>query len=138
MGVIDSGLRFSKAQAITASALGTTPLNGKAVKDWGRGGPIYLNVWLDVPFTTSANTLKIDLVSKVGSAPAAGDKVLEVMPARATSALLTVGLLVCIALPQDLPGEFLNVSYTASAALAAGAVTAWLSLGQGVAVKTTT
>jgi len=123
---MDEKLIFSDAQAITVSAQSSNDIDlGAAGLDIGAGTPIYLNIFLDTAFTTSANTLAITLRHGTTSKP--DTTILTVLEATATSSLLTVGLLRKIALPNDL-AEFIDLYYTCSTTLAAGKITAFLSL----------
>ena len=136
--VIDSNLRFSKDQAITASAISSNIIDGKALRDMARGNPIYLNIYLTTVFTTSANGLTIQLVSSSGADPGSSDVFLEVMKARLASAMLTTGLLVRMAMPEGIPYERLGLYYLATTALVAGTITAFLTLGEDSDQRTTT
>jgi hypothetical protein len=136
--IIDSNLRFANALAITTSRVSTDVVNGKYLRDIGRGVPIYLNIYLDTVFTTAANGLTIQLVSSSGADPGASDVFAEVMPVRLASAMLTTGLLMRWALPEDIPYERIALWFLATTALVAGKITAFLSLGQDSDVRTTT
>jgi len=136
--LIDSNLRFCNDQAITASAISTNIIDGKAVRDIGRGQPIYLNVYLTTVFTTAANSLTIQLVSSSAADPGASDVYMDVMKARLASAMLTTGLLLRMALPEDIPYQKLGLYFLATTSLVAGKITAFLTLGQDSDVRTTT
>lgn len=136
--VIDSNLRFSNEQAITTSAISTNIIDGKLLRDMGRGEPVYLNVYLTTVFTTAANSLTIQLVSSSAADPGASDVYMDVMKARLASVMLTTGLLLRMALPEDIPYQKLGLYYLATTALVAGKITAFLSLGQDSDVRTTT
>jgi len=136
--LIDSNLRFSSDQAITASAISTNIIDGKALRDIARGNPIFLNIYLTTVFTTAANSLTIKLVSSSGADPGSGDGFLDVMQARLASAMLTTGLLMRLALPEGIPYERLGLYYLATTALVAGKITAFLTLGEDSDVRTTT
>ena len=137
MEPIDSNLVFATALAITTSKVSTV-LDGKYIHDIGRGTPIYLNIYLTTAFTTAANGLTIQLVASSGADPGASDVVQEVMPARLASAMLTTGLLKRIPLTLDIPYERWGLWFLATTALVAGAITAFLSLGQDSEKPTTT
>jgi len=136
--LIDSNLRFSKEQAITVSAISANIIDGKALRDMGRGQPIYLNIYLTTVFTTSANSLTIQLVSSSGADPGANDVFMDVMKARLASAMLSTGLLARMALPEGIPYERLGLYYLATTALVAGKIDAFLTLGEDSDVRTTT
>jgi hypothetical protein len=136
--VIDSNLRFSNDQAITTSAISTNIIDGKAIRDIGRGEPVYLNIYLTTIFTSAANLLTIQLVSSSAADPGSADVFMDVMKARAASAMQTTGLLMRMALPEDIPYQKLGLYYLATTALAAGKISAFLTLGQDSDVRTTT
>jgi hypothetical protein len=136
--LIDSNLRFSSDQAITASAISTNIIDGKALRDMARGNPIYLNIYLTTVFTTAANSLTIQLVSSSGADPGSGDVFMDVMKARLASVMLTTGLLMRIALPEGIPYERLGLYYLATTSLVAGKITAFFTLGEDSDVRTTT
>jgi hypothetical protein len=136
--VVDSNLRFSNEQAITVSAISTNIVDGKALRDMGRGQPVYLNVYLTTVFTTSANSLTIQLVSSSAADPGASDVYMDVMKARLASAMLTTGLLLRMALPEDIPYQKLGLYFLATTALVAGKISAFLTLGQDSDARTTT
>lgn len=135
--VLDSGLRFANALAITTSKASTI-IDAKAVRDFGRGNPVYLNIYLTTVFTTAANSLTIQLISSSGADPGSSDVFMDVMAARLASAMLTTGLLVRMAWPESVPYERVGLYFLATTALVAGAITAFLSLGEDVDVRTTT
>lgn len=136
--VIDSNTRFSNEQAITTSAISTNIIDGKALRNMARGQPIYLNVYLTTVFTTSANSLTIQLVSSSAADPGASDVFMDVMKARLASAMLTTGLLLRMALPNDIPYQKLGLYYLATTALVAGKISAFLTIGQDSDERTTT
>ena len=137
MEVIDSNLRFALDLAITDSKVSTV-LDGVNLRDFGRGQPVYLNIYLATIFTSAANSLTVQLVSSSGADPNGSDVFMDVMPARLASAMLTTGLLMRVAWPQDVPYERVGLWFLATTALVAGKITAYLSLGQASDVKTTT
>ena len=137
MEVIDSNLRFALDLAITTSKVSAV-LDGENLRDFGRGQPVYLNIYLTTVFTTAANSLTVQLVSSSGADPNGSDVFMDVMPARLASAMLTTGLLMRVAWPQDVPYERVGLWFLATTALVAGKITAYLSLGQASDVKTTT
>ena len=136
--LVDSNTRFSNEQAITTSAISTNIIDGKALRDMARGQPIYLNVYLTTVFTTSANSLTIQLVSSSAADPGSSDVYMDVMKARLASAMLTTGLLLRMALPNDIPYQKLGLYYLATTALVAGKVNAFLTIGQDSDARTTT
>lgn len=138
MEIRDASLTFSKAQALTASAVSSNILDGNAVKEFARGQPLYLNVYLDTIFSAADDTLAVGLAASSGATPGAGDVFQTIMPARSASTMITTGLLWRQALPQDIPYEQLALYYTVTTTLASGKITAFLSLGQDSDTKTTT
>jgi len=126
--MIDSKLVMSDAQAVTTTAVSTNEIDfGVNGEDIGEGNPIYVEVYLDTAFGTSANTLTVTLQDSANGTDYA-DKVV-VVPATATSKLLAadVGRLVRISLPADLR-RFIAMNYTASSALTDGKVSAFLTI----------
>ena len=137
MEVIDSNLRFANDLAITNSKVSTI-LDGEKLRDFGRGQPLYLNIYLTTVFTTAADELTIQLISSSGADPGAADVFMEVMPVRLASAMLTTGLLKRVPWPQDVPYERVGLWFLATTELVAGTITAFLSLGAASDVETTT
>lgn len=119
---------LSEAQAITVSAASENTIDlGATGLDIGQGNPIYLEVWLDTAFDTSADTLTIALQD--GATVGGSDAVMTILPATATSALLAanVGLLAKVALPEGL-NRHIRLYYTASAGLTSGKINAFLTI----------
>jgi len=137
MEVIDSNLRFANDLAITDSKVSEV-LDGEKLRDFGRGQPVYLNIYLTTVFTSSGNGLTIQIISSSGADPGAADVFMDVMPARLASAMLTPGLLMRVAWPQDVPYERVGLWFLATTALVAGTITAYLTLGAASDVQTTT
>jgi len=124
---MDSKLILSDGQAITASAASDNEIDfGAAGLDIGQGNPIYLEVWLDTAFDTSANTLTITLKDSPDGTTYTDRMV--VLPAKATSALLTAGKLQKVALPYNL-ARYIELYYTVSAGLTSGKINAFLTIG---------
>jgi len=125
--IMDSKLILSDGQAITASAASDNEIDfGAAGLDIGQGNPIYLEVWLDTAFDTSANTLTITLKDSPDGTTYTDRMV--VLPAKATSALLTAGKLQKVALPYNL-ARYIELYYTVSAGLTSGKINAFLTIG---------
>jgi len=125
----DAILILSENQAITATEASTNEIDfGAAGLDIGKGNPIYLELWLDTAFTTSANTLTVALQD--GTDGTTYTTRMTILEATATSSLLAanVGLLRKFSLPNDL-ARYIRLYYTVSAALAAGKVNAFLTIG---------
>ncbi|MCF7811457.1 hypothetical protein K9N50_10770 [bacterium] len=125
--IIDSKLVLSDAQAITTSTASDNEIDfGAASLDIGQGNPIYLEVWLDTAFDTSVNTLTISLKDSPDGTTYTERMV--VLPATATSSLLTAGKLQKVALPYNL-ARYIELYYTCSAALTSGVINAFLTIG---------
>lgn len=137
MSVIDSNLRFANALSITNSKLSTV-LDGKYLKDLGRGTPLWLNIYLNTVFTTGADTLAVQIVSSSGADPDSGDVFQTIMPARAASAMLTTGLLWRQPLPEGIPYERVALYFVSATTLVAGKIDAFLTLGEDSDTRTTT
>lgn len=130
--VIDSNLYFAKDQAITASAVSTI-LDGKKITDMGRGNPVYLNIYVTTIFTsTTANQLTIQLISSSGADPGASDVFVPLVGPRSSALLQQTGLIYRAPLPVGIPYERVGLYFLATTALAAGKITAFLSLGGDV------
>jgi len=125
--ILDKQMILSEGQAVTSTAVSTNSIDfGAANLDPGQGNPIYLEVWLDTAFDTSADTLTITL--QEGATVGALADTLTIMPATATSALLTPGLLVKISLPEGLL-RHIGLNYTVSSGLTSGKLNAFLTIG---------
>ena len=125
----DAILILSENQAITDTAASTNEIDfGAASLDIGQGNPIYLELWLDTGFTTSANTLTVTLEDSPDGTTYTSR--MTILAATATSSLLTadVGLLRKFSLPNDL-ARYIRLYYTVSTTLATGKVNAFLTIG---------
>jgi hypothetical protein len=120
--IIDAVLVLSDDQAVTASAQSSNILDlGAANLNLNEGTPLYANVIMTTAFGTSANTLTIDVNNDDSDPPTTKHQ--EIMPATATSALLTAGWLARVPIGliyADLDGRYLSFYYTCSAALTSG------------------
>lgn len=125
--ILDKYMILSDGQAITTTAASDNEVDfGAASHDVDQGTPIYLEVWLDTAFDTSANTLTIALQDSAdGTSYTTRMTILE---ATATSSLLTAGLLRKISLPNDL-ARYIRLYYTCSTTLASGVINAFLTIG---------
>lgn len=126
--VLDTNNTFCVDQAITASAISANILDGKKLRDFGRGQEVYLNIYLTTAFTSAANLLGIQIVSSSGATPGAGD-VFQTILLRAASLLQSTGLIYRASWPVGVPYERVALYFLATTALAVGAVTAVLTLG---------
>lgn len=127
--ILDKKHIFSDGQAITSSAISENTIDlGAENLDIGQGNPVYLEIWLDTAFDTSANTLTITLQD--GTTVGGVADIMTVLEATATSSLLAanVGLLRKISLPNDLK-RHLALYYTVSSALTSGKINAFLTIG---------
>ena len=125
----DAILILSENQAITATAASTNEIDfGAASLDIGQGTPIYLELWLDTAFDTSANTLTVTLKDSPDGTTYT-DR-MTILQATATSSLLAanVGLLRKFSLPNNL-ARYIELYYTVSAGFTSGKVNAFLTIG---------
>lgn len=125
----DAILILSENQAITATADSTNEIDfGAASLDIGQGNPIYLELWLDTPFDTTADTLTVYLEDSPDGITYTHR--MTILEATATSSLLAanVGLLRKFALPNDL-ARYIELDYQVSAGLTSGKVNAFLTIG---------
>ena len=129
MAYIDSQLRFSNAQAVTASAASTNVIDLGAVdSDWGPGTPLWIVVHCTTAMTdagsnsTVAPTLESDTVDTFGSATT-----IQTLPTFA--ALSAAGTVVMAALaPMATNERFIRVQYTvANGDLTTGSFTAYIT-----------
>jgi len=125
--ILDKQLIFSDGQAVTVTAASENEIDcGAASLNLGQGNPIFIEVWLDTAFDTSANTLTIELKDSPD-----GDTYtsrMTILPATATSSLLTAGLLRKVSLPEGM-ARYLELYYTCSTTLASGKLNAFLTIG---------
>ena len=129
--ILDTSLNFSVGIAITTSKVSTV-LDGKTLRDFGRGAPIYLNIYLDTAFTsTTANELTIAIVSSSGADPAVTDHPISVLQ-RSSDHLQSTGCIFRGAWPVGVQYERVALAYIATTALAAGYISAYLTLGGDV------
>jgi hypothetical protein len=127
--VLDTNLTFCKDQAITASAISANLIDGKAVRDFGRGNEIYLNIYCTTIFTsTTANELSVQIVSSSGADPGSSD-VFNTIFRRSSALLQQTGLVYRAPWPVGVPYERLGLYFLATTSLAAGKITAFLTLG---------
>jgi hypothetical protein len=129
--ILDTNLTFSRAVAITTSKASTI-LDGQSVKNIAKGQPLYLNIYVDTAFTsTVANQLSVQIISSSGADPGASDTFCTVIAARSSSVLQSTGCIWRAAWPMGVPYERIGLYYLATTALAAGYVSAFLTLGEG-------
>lgn len=127
--ITDAKLIFDEAIAVTTSKVGSNVINLKKINDVAIGQPVYLNIWCDTAFTSAANGLTIKLISSTAEAVAAADNAIEILPATLASAMGTAGQLKKVALPEGIVGNYINLYYLATTALAAGKITCFLTIG---------
>jgi hypothetical protein len=133
MSIIDTNLVIDWQGAITVSRVSANILDMQSIRNVAKGQPVYLNIYVDTAFTTDTDTLAILLISSSGATPGATDFVTAggtIMTARAASALLSTGYIYKGALPENIPYERVGLYYTVNAAIAAGYVSAFLTIGQ--------
>ena len=130
---IDAKLTFDDDVAVTTDRAGTNTVDLGAITKPGLAKDMYVNVMITTAFTTSGNTLTAVLCeTEDGANPASGaEGIVTVIDAVAASALTTQGTLYRVKVPERLSGAHntLAMYYDVSAALAGGAVTAWISWG---------
>lgn len=130
--ILDTNLLFCNDQAITASAVSTNILDGKAIRDFGRGQEVYLNIYTTTIFTsTVANELSVQIISSSGADPTSSN-VFNTIFRRSSSLLQQTGLTYRAPWPVGVPYERVALYFLATTALAAGKVTAFLTLGGDV------
>lgn len=127
--IIDAITILSNDQAVTTSAASTDYLDlGAANLALNIGSPLYAHVFVTTGFATSANTLTIDLRNDANTPPTT--KKQELLPATAASSLTAAAHIVEVSVGKigtDLNGRYLNMYYTASAALADGKLFSYIS-----------
>lgn len=126
--VLDTNLKFAAAQSITASAVSGTILDAKAIRDFGRGQEVYLNIYVTTAFTSAANNLCVQIISSSGADPTSSD-VFNTIFLRAASLLGNVGCVYRAPWPVGVPYERVALYFLCTTNLAAGAVSAFLTLG---------
>jgi len=125
--IMDSKLILSDGQAITETAASENEIDfGAASLNIGQGNPIYLEVWLDTAFDTSSDTLAIAIKDSPDGTTYTERMV--VLPALATSSLLTAKQLVKVSLPEGL-ARYVELYYTVSSSLTSGVINAFLTIG---------
>ena len=125
---IDSKLVLSDGQAVTDDAVSENVINfGAADLNIGQGNPLYIEVWLNTAFATSATlTLSIELEECATLGGTYTDKMI-LLPATKTNALLTPGQLVKVSLPENTK-QFIRLNYEVSATLADGIIDAFITI----------
>ena len=126
---IDKQLVMSEAQAITVAADSTNVIDfGAADLNIGQGNPLYVEVWLDTAFTTSASlTLTITLESSADNSTYNAVDKLVIMPATLMSSLLTPKQLVKMSLPENMK-RYVKLHYAVSNTIAAGKINAFITI----------
>jgi len=133
MAILDQKLSLSDAQAITTTDRSEGEINlGAANIQIGAGTPLYLNVRTNTGFTSSSETIAIDLYTHTASmSHSTGTKILELKAATAVSAspYATAGTWVFRGIiPYEALMQYMALRYTCSATPAAGKFDAWISL----------
>jgi hypothetical protein len=127
--ITDKMVIFDEAIAVTTSKVGSNVIDLGSIGDVGEGQQVFLNIWLDTAFTSAANGLTISLISSTAEAVGAADNAIEILPATLASAMGTAGQLKKVALPEDIVGNYVNLYYLATTALAAGKISTFLTIG---------
>jgi hypothetical protein len=132
MAILDTPLKFYSAnKAVTTTGVSDV-LNMGAISNWGDGNPMYAVVMLLTAFTgtTTDRTLTLTMESTSTGTPAAGNTVMQLLPAtkqQAIDAAANEGVLACMAVPSNLMRKYTSVRHTASAALTGGYINVFLS-----------
>lgn len=126
--IIDYISILSNDQAVTTSAASANVLDlGAADLDLNIGSALYAHVFVTTGFTTSANTLTIDLRNDGSNPPTTKHQ--ELLPATAASALTGTSHLVEVSVGKiggDLDGRYVNMYYTCSGAIATGTLFSYI------------
>ena len=129
--ILDTKLSFTAGPlAITTSKV-LVVIDAKAVRDFGRGQPMYLNVWLDTIFTSAANGLTLQIISSSGADPGSGDVFNTIFGPRLASAMQVTGYIYQAPWPDGVPYERVSLYALATTALAAGKIDAFFTIGVG-------
>jgi len=127
--VRDKILFFDDAIAVTTSRVGSNVINLANIQDVAKGQPVFMNVLVTTAFSSATDQLTVTLIASSGAAPGSSDKVLELVPAKAASALTAGASLFRGPLPEGIPYKQINVYYLATTALATGKISSFLSIG---------
>jgi len=133
MAILDEKLELCDAQAITATDRSEGQINlGAANLQIGAGTPLYLNIRTNTAFTSSSETITIDLYTHDASFDETqGTKILEVLAATAVSAspFATAGTWIFRGtIPYEALQQYVALRFTCSDTPAAGKIDAWISL----------
>ena len=133
MAILDKKLELCDAQAITATDRSEGQIDlGAANLQVGAGTPLYLNIRTNTGFTSSSETIIIDLYTHDASmSETTGTKILEVKASTAVSAspYATAGTWVFRGIiPYEALMQFVALRFTCSATPATGKFDAWISL----------
>lgn len=126
--IMDAELRFSNAQAITASAASTNQLDLLALRDIGVGQDIYFVALVAVAFTDASSDSTVAVTLETDSDPAFGTPTLAVQTIGTFAALSAIGSrLVAKLQPLAIFERYMRVYYTvANGNLTTGSITSFL------------
>jgi len=132
----DDKLYFSKAQAVTVSAVSDYYLDVKKIKEFGKGSPLYINIDVCTIFTSSALGRPLDIyLCTHTAAPTSAHRIMAISCNYLTATgaanagpLCSVGKKVKVALPSMGLKSHVGLHYQEKTALAAGVVRAYLTL----------
>ncbi len=126
--MIDGKLIFDEAAAVTTDRVSTNILDLGEIEEAGRGAPKYLNIEVVTGFTSSAETLAVNLISAAGAEPDAADIVQGVVPPIAASEMVAGKILAKVPLPSEGLEDHVGLSYDTSDVLAEGTINAYITL----------
>lgn len=132
MAIFDTPLKFYSANKAVTTTGASDVLNFGAIPNWGDGNPMYAIVMLLTAFTgtTTDRTLTLTMESTSTGTPAAGNTVMQLLPAtkqQDLDAAANEGVLACMAVPADKMRKYTALRHTASAALTGGYINVFLS-----------
>jgi hypothetical protein len=128
--IMDAELRFSNAQAITASAASTNQLDLKAVRDIGVGEDLYFVAIVDVAFTDASSDSTVVVTLETDNDSAFGSPTLAVQTIGTFAALSAIGTrLVAKLQPLAIVERYLRAYYTvAGGSLTTGSISSFIVL----------
>ncbi len=125
---IDEKLIFDEEQAVTTAKVSANIIDLGSITEGGKGAPKFINIMVQTAFTTSTHTLAVNLITSSVTDPIAANILAGVLPATAASSLVTPGLVAKLPLPSVGLQRYVGLSYVTNTAVAAGKVTAFLSI----------
>lgn len=119
---VDAALLFSDAQAVTAAAASTNYIDQKSAKYLGTGQPLYVVIVVDTTISAYAVTVSLYGDSTTTFTPD-GSATLGVIPAASAA-----GTVFVFPIPPDVVKyQYLELYYSPSTSLSAGAFTAFIT-----------